>query len=123
MCAIFETPPPSGTVHRWPRGALQFDVMRGAVEIAQACGKFRLMNGCSVNALSVVPWSSPPTRQMLLTRIPTTHGPGMTRPTAVGPSPHWPVRTTLLVAVGNEKIGPMPHVILPGLAAVKYVCS
>src|SRR5215471_119149 len=97
--------------------------MSGDVEIAHACGRLRLMNGWSVNALRVVPWLSPPTRQMLLTKVPITHGPGITRTTAVGPRPHCPVRTTLFVSVGNEKIGPIAHVTLPGFAGVKYACS
>src|SRR5262245_63459549 len=100
MCAIFENPPPSGNVHRSPCGALQLDVISGAVEIAQARGKLKLMNGCTVNVLSVGPCRLPPIRQMLFTSVPMTHGPGITRATAVGPSPHCPVRKTLLVAVG-----------------------
>ena len=60
---------------------------------------------------------------MLLTNMPITQGPGITSPTAVGPSPHCPVRAALLVAVGKEKMGPSPQVIFPGFAVVKYTCS
>src|SRR5215510_11575180 len=62
-------------------------------------------------------------RQMLLARAPITHGLVVTRPTAVGPSPHCPVRTTLFVAVGNEKTGPAPQVNFDAFARVTYACS
>jgi hypothetical protein len=49
-----------GTVHFSPSGALQFAVMIGAVEIAQARGRLKLMNGWSKKLLSTWPLASPP---------------------------------------------------------------
>src|SRR4029079_3094052 len=106
MWVIFETPTPIGTVHRSPSGALQFDVMSGAVEMAQARGRLKLMNGCMVKVLSASPCASPPIRQMLFANTPITHGPGIVRATTPGPSPHCPVRARRFVAVGNDRIGP-----------------
>src|SRR5262245_56664577 len=81
------------------------------------------MNGCTVKLLRTCPCAAPPIRQILFARTPITHGPGITRPTAVGPRPHCPVRSTSLVAVGKEKTGPSPQTNFDGLELVTYACS
>jgi hypothetical protein len=48
--------------------------------------------------------------------------PGDTRPTAVGPSAHWPVRTKSFVAVGTESTGPIPQTNVPAFLGVRYIC-
>jgi hypothetical protein len=119
MWVTFEIPTPIGTVHRSSSSALQFDVISGAVEMAQARGRLKLMNGCTVRVFSTSPCASPPIRQMLFANTPTTHCLGIARTTAVGPSPHCPVRERKFVAVGNEKTGPSAQVTFPGFDSVK----
>ena len=44
-----------------------------------------------------------------LASAPTTHGPSMKRPTAVGPALHLPVPSCESLAVGNVMVGPTPQ--------------
>src|SRR5438128_931136 len=53
------------------------------------------------------------------TRAPRTNGPGIINTTASPPAAHVPVCAGRAVAVGNEKVGPMPQMMRRGLADVK----
>src|SRR5271169_2721671 len=60
-------------------------------------------------------WLPPPAQdQTLLTRMPSTHGPGMAKSTTEGPNVHLALPKAGLVLVGKPKTGPMPHTRTPG---------
>lgn len=52
---------------------------------------------------------------------PRTKGPGVANKTTDGPAAQVPVLAGYAVAVGKEKAGPTPQMILPGRAGVKKV--
>src|SRR5881296_1072185 len=85
------------------------------------------MKGCIKNELTAERESCPANDHTLLAKSPIVQCSGCTSATAVGPTLHLPVPSTLAVAVGIKKAGPTPQISFPGFAGtdleVAETCS